>query len=75
MPMTGGPAAAGGGAAGCVFVRVARGGAAEYPLDWGLLGDQRPLYAADVYLSGPVADYGAHLSVVRDAAVPLPADL
>ncbi|MFD7098308.1 hypothetical protein ACFWA0_26155, partial [Streptomyces xanthophaeus] len=50
-------------------------GAAEYPLDWALLGDERPLYEADVDLSGPVADYGAHLSVVRDAAVPLPADL
>ncbi|MGW6940298.1 hypothetical protein ACWGF3_15075 [Streptomyces xanthophaeus] len=50
-------------------------GAAEYPLDWALLGDDRPLYEADVDLSGPVADYGAHLSIVRDAAVPLPSDL
>ncbi|MGW7174814.1 hypothetical protein [Streptomyces xanthophaeus] len=50
-------------------------GAAEYPLDWALLGDEQPLYEADVDLSGPVADYGAHLSIVRDAAVPLPADV
>ncbi|MFD8951949.1 hypothetical protein ACFV0B_24180 [Streptomyces xanthophaeus] len=50
-------------------------GAAEYPLDWALLGDQRPLYEVDVDLSGPVADYGAHLGVIRDAAAPLPADL
>lgn len=45
-------------------------GAAEYPLNWTLLGDQRPLYEADIDLSGPIADYGAHLTVVKDAAVP-----
>ncbi|WP_412074866.1 hypothetical protein ACLF6K_01730 [Streptomyces xanthophaeus] len=50
-------------------------GMAEYALNWTVLGDQRPLYEADVDLSGPIADYGAHLSVVRDAAVPLPGDL
>ncbi|MFD7097765.1 hypothetical protein, partial [Streptomyces xanthophaeus] len=49
--------------------------AAEHPLGWSVLDGQRPLYEADVDLSGPVADYGAHLSIVRDAAVPLPADL
>ncbi|MFJ3519870.1 hypothetical protein [Streptomyces sp. NPDC090131] len=47
-------------------------GAAEYHLDWTALDDQRPLYEADVDLTGPIADYGAHLTVVRDAAVPLP---
>ncbi|MEU9166083.1 hypothetical protein AB0D29_38135 [Streptomyces sp. NPDC048424] len=46
-------------------------GAAEYPLDWETIGDQ-PLYEADVDLAGPLADWTAHLSVVRDAAVPLP---
>ncbi|MCX5009424.1 hypothetical protein OG765_00105 [Streptomyces sp. NBC_00555] len=50
-------------------------GAAEYPLNWELLGDQQPLYEADVDISGPIADYGAHLSVVKEAAVALPADL
>ncbi|WP_405453465.1 hypothetical protein [Streptomyces erythrochromogenes] len=40
-----------------------------------MLPADRPLYEADVDLSGPVADYDAHLSVIRDAAVPLPADL
>ncbi len=50
-------------------------GMAEYPVNWGELGNQRALYASDVDLSGPIADYGAHLSVIRDAAVPLPADL
>ncbi|WP_405526434.1 hypothetical protein OG592_02720 [Streptomyces avidinii] len=47
-------------------------GAAEYPLDWETIGD-RPLYEADVDLAGPLADWTAHLSVVRDTAVPLPA--
>ncbi|MFD9575895.1 hypothetical protein ACFWBI_39620 [Streptomyces sp. NPDC059982] len=50
-------------------------GAAEYPLDWTVLDDQRPLYEADVDLAGPIADYQAHLTVVRDAAVPLPESL
>ncbi|MFG2979185.1 hypothetical protein ACGFYY_40150 [Streptomyces sp. NPDC048331] len=50
-------------------------GVAEYPLDWTALPDDRPLYEADVDLSGPIADYGAHLSVIRDAAVPLPEEL
>lgn len=49
-------------------------GVAEYPLDWATVGD-RPLYEADVDLSGPLADWTAHLSVVRDAAVPLPEPL
>ncbi|MFG2234920.1 hypothetical protein ACGFNX_33850 [Streptomyces sp. NPDC048723] len=47
-------------------------GPAEYPLDWTVLDGQKPLYEADVDLTGPIADYGAHLTVVRDAAVPLP---
>ncbi|WP_405435078.1 hypothetical protein OG373_40920 [Streptomyces avidinii] len=46
-------------------------GAAEYPLDWDTIGD-RPLYEADVDLGGPLADWTAHLSVVRDNAVLLP---
>ncbi|MFG2340999.1 hypothetical protein [Streptomyces yangpuensis] len=46
---------------------------AEYPLDWTVLPVDRPLYEAEVDLSGPVADYDAHLSVMRDAAVRLPA--
>ncbi|MFE7098105.1 hypothetical protein [Streptomyces erythrochromogenes] len=50
-------------------------GAAEYPLDWAALPGDRPLYEADVDLSGPVADYEAHVSVIRDMAVPLPAEL
>lgn len=50
-------------------------GAAEYPLDWARLGGDQPLYEADVDLSGPIGDYEAHVSVVRDAAVPLPAEL
>ncbi|MFB7178459.1 hypothetical protein ACFCYI_12210 [Streptomyces sp. NPDC056257] len=50
-------------------------GMAEYPLDWTALPDDKPLYEADVDLSGPIADYDAHLSVIRDAAVQLPADL
>ncbi|MGW3324020.1 hypothetical protein [Streptomyces virginiae] len=45
--------------------------AAEYPLDRARVGD-RSLYGADVDLSGPPADWTAHLSVVREAAVPLP---
>ncbi|MFF2792859.1 hypothetical protein ACFVT6_39985 [Streptomyces sp. NPDC058049] len=50
-------------------------GMATYPLDWNILPDDKPLYEAEVDLSGPVADYAAHLSVIRDAAVQLPADL
>ncbi|MFG2233607.1 hypothetical protein ACGFNX_27050 [Streptomyces sp. NPDC048723] len=49
-------------------------GAAEYPLDWATVGDQ-PLYEADVDLSGALADWTAHLSVVREVAVPLPEPL
>ncbi|MFJ3833749.1 hypothetical protein ACIPWI_38275 [Streptomyces sp. NPDC090046] len=48
--------------------------AAVYSLDWNTIGD-RPLYEADVDLAGPLADWTAHLSVVRDAAVPLPEPL
>ncbi|MFK0016232.1 hypothetical protein [Streptomyces sp. NPDC091027] len=48
---------------------------AEYPLDWRTLDDQTPLYEAEVDLAGPIADYQAHLTVVRDAAVPLPEPL
>ncbi|MEJ8645399.1 hypothetical protein WKI68_37635 [Streptomyces sp. MS1.HAVA.3] len=48
--------------------------AVHYPLDWDTIGDQ-PLYEADVDLAGPLADWTAHLSVVRDAAVPLPEPL
>ncbi|MEU9088199.1 hypothetical protein [Streptomyces sp. NPDC048357] len=47
-------------------------GAAEYP-DWETIGDQ-PLCEADVDLSGPLADWTAHLSVIREAAVPLLCD-
>ncbi|WP_405419244.1 hypothetical protein [Streptomyces erythrochromogenes] len=50
-------------------------GAAEYPLDWTTLPADQPLYEADVDLSGPIADYEAHLSVIRDGTVPLPAGL
>ncbi|MCI4078800.1 hypothetical protein MRQ86_00200 [Streptomyces sp. MMS21 TC-5] len=50
-------------------------GAAEYPLDWASLPADGPLYEADVDLSGPIADYEAHLSVIRDGAVPLPTEL
>ncbi|MFF9981187.1 hypothetical protein [Streptomyces erythrochromogenes] len=46
-------------------------GVAEYPLDWATLPKDAPLYEADVDLSGPVADYGAHLSVIRDGTVQL----
>ncbi|MGW3327565.1 hypothetical protein [Streptomyces virginiae] len=49
-------------------------GAAEYPLDWATVGD-RPLYEADVDLTGPLADWNAHLSLVRDKAAPLPEPL
>ncbi|MEU7729680.1 hypothetical protein AB0B78_31265 [Streptomyces sp. NPDC040724] len=49
-------------------------GAAEYLLDWVAIGD-RPLYEADIDLAGPLADWTAHLSVVRDKAVPLPEPL
>ncbi|MFE1877330.1 hypothetical protein ACFW9N_41885 [Streptomyces sp. NPDC059496] len=49
-------------------------GAAECRLDWAAVGD-RPLYEADIDLSGPLADWTAHLSVIRDAAVPLPEPL
>ncbi|MFD3940559.1 hypothetical protein ACFWSF_38010 [Streptomyces sp. NPDC058611] len=49
-------------------------GAAEYPLDWATIGD-RPLHEADVDLTGPLADWNAHLSLVRDNAVPLPEPL
>ncbi|MEU9087956.1 hypothetical protein [Streptomyces sp. NPDC048357] len=48
---------------------------AEYPLDWTTLPHDKPLYEADVDLSGPIADYDAHLSVIRDAAVQLPKEL
>ncbi|WP_329107316.1 hypothetical protein [Streptomyces sp. NBC_01439] len=47
-------------------------GAAECSLDWTVLDDQTPLYEADVDLAGPITDFKAHLTVVRDAAVPLP---
>ncbi|MFD8578053.1 helix-turn-helix domain-containing protein [Streptomyces virginiae] len=50
-------------------------GAAEYPLGWATRPTDGPLYEADVDLSGPIADYEAHLSVLRDGAVPLPAEL
>ncbi|UUU45160.1 hypothetical protein [Streptomyces sp. NBC_00162] len=50
-------------------------GMAEYPLDWTTLPKDKPLYEADVDVSGPIADYDAHLSVIRDAAVQLPAAL
>ncbi|MDX3540780.1 hypothetical protein PV721_42165 [Streptomyces sp. MB09-01] len=49
-------------------------GAADYPLDWDTTGDQ-PLFEADVDLVGPLADWTARLSVVRDTAVPLPEPL
>ncbi|MFD6113774.1 hypothetical protein ACFWG0_27200 [Streptomyces yangpuensis] len=50
-------------------------GAAEYPLDWTTLPGDQPLWEADVDLSGPIADYEAHLSVIRDGSVPLPTEL
>lgn len=49
-------------------------GCAEYPLDWATVGD-RPLCEADVDLTGPLADWNAHLSLVRDKAAPLPESL
>ncbi|MGZ9928602.1 hypothetical protein ACXNSR_01790 [Streptomyces sp. NC-S4] len=49
-------------------------GAAEYPLDWETIGD-RPLPEADADLAGPLADWTVYLSVVREAAVPLPEPL
>ncbi|MFD3469966.1 hypothetical protein ACFWWM_27095 [Streptomyces sp. NPDC058682] len=49
-------------------------GAGEYPLDWDAIGD-RPLYEADVDLTGPLAAWNAHLSLVRDKAAPLPEPL
>ncbi|MFF3699173.1 hypothetical protein [Streptomyces sp. NPDC002221] len=50
-------------------------GMAEYPLDWTTLPKDKPLYEADLDLSGPIADHEAHVSVIRDAAVQLPAEL
>ncbi|MFB6565372.1 hypothetical protein ACFCYH_41915 [Streptomyces sp. NPDC056400] len=50
-------------------------GAADYPIDWTTLPGDKPLYEADVDLSGPIADDEAHVSVIRDAAVPLPEEL
>ncbi|MFD8576665.1 hypothetical protein ACFV1H_15245 [Streptomyces virginiae] len=50
-------------------------GVAEYPLDWATLPKDAPLYEADVDLSGPVADFGAHLSVIRDGTVQVPVQL
>ncbi|MCX4808819.1 hypothetical protein OG594_46005 [Streptomyces sp. NBC_01214] len=49
-------------------------GAAEYPLDWESIGHE-PLYEAGVDLTGPLADWNAHLSLVRDKAVRLPEPL
>ncbi|MER6251838.1 hypothetical protein ABT224_10745 [Streptomyces sp. NPDC001584] len=49
-------------------------GPAQYPLDRATIGG-RPLYEADVDLTGPLADWTAHLSAVHDAAVPLPEPL
>ncbi|MFE9465423.1 hypothetical protein ACFYNW_17430 [Streptomyces virginiae] len=49
-------------------------GAAEYPLDCAAVGD-RPLYEADIDLAGPLADWNAYLSLVRDTAEPLPESL
>ncbi|THA79771.1 hypothetical protein [Streptomyces sp. A0592] len=46
-------------------------GAAEYPLNWATVGD-RPLYEADVDLTGPLVDWNAHLSLVRDTAAHCP---
>jgi hypothetical protein len=47
---------------------------ADYPLDWEGLGEE-PLYEADVDLSGPLADWTAHLTVVREDTVELPEPL
>ncbi|MFF4448825.1 hypothetical protein [Streptomyces sp. NPDC001502] len=49
-------------------------GPVPYRLDWDTIGDQS-LYEADVDLAGPLADWTVHLSVVREAAVPLPEPL
>ncbi|MFE7093369.1 hypothetical protein [Streptomyces erythrochromogenes] len=49
-------------------------GGPEYALDWATLGD-RPLCEADVDLTGPLADWHAHLSLLRDKAAPLPEPL
>ncbi|WP_405827990.1 MULTISPECIES: hypothetical protein [unclassified Streptomyces] len=38
-------------------------------------GTTKPLYEADADLAGPLTDRNSHLSVVRDAAVPLAAVL
>ncbi|MFD6113726.1 hypothetical protein ACWGQT_03830 [Streptomyces yangpuensis] len=46
-------------------------GAAEYPLGRATI-DDRPLYEADIDLTGPLADWNAHLFLVR---VPLPEPL
>ncbi|WP_158821058.1 MULTISPECIES: hypothetical protein [unclassified Streptomyces] len=51
-----------------------RRGAAEYPPARAAIGD-RPLYEADVDLTGPLADRTAHLSVVRDRAVARTAEI
>ncbi|MER6778045.1 MULTISPECIES: hypothetical protein [unclassified Streptomyces] len=50
-------------------------GAAESPLDWTTLPIDQPLYEAGVSPSVPTVDHQAHPSVVRDGAVPLPAEL
>ncbi|KPI31500.1 hypothetical protein OV450_7153 [Actinobacteria bacterium OV450] len=55
--------------------RAAGGARPSTPLDWARLAGDQPLYEADVDLSGPIGDYEAHLSVTRDAAVQLPAEL
>ncbi|MCB5170374.1 hypothetical protein LG634_36980 [Streptomyces bambusae] len=49
-------------------------GAAEYALDWQPIGDGE-LDEADVDLHGPLADWTAHLSVVRETTVALPEQL
>lgn len=38
---------------------------------WYAIGDQ-PLYEVDVELTGPLADWNAHLSLVLGDVVPLP---
>ncbi|MET9959638.1 hypothetical protein ABZ128_11320 [Streptomyces sp. NPDC006326] len=47
---------------------------AEYPLDWEKIGEQR-LHEADIDLTGPLADWTAHLSVIRHTTAPLPESL
>ncbi|WP_404962416.1 hypothetical protein [Streptomyces sp. 147326] len=57
---------------------VARAGGGGWPStrpDWTTLPNDKPLYEADVDLAVPIADCDAHLSVIRYAAVQLPADL